>query len=55
MISVLWYQVCVLLHAVQKVIKSQHHISAVTLYYLLTTVLYYLYYVPKCGVHYRMF
>ena len=32
-------------------IKSQHHSSAGALYYLPTTVLYYLYYVPKCGMH----
>ena len=55
MISALWYQECVLLHAMQRVIKSQQHSSAVTLYYLPTTVLYYLCYVPKCGMHCHMF
>ena len=55
MTSALWYQECVLLHAIQKVINSQHHSSAVTLYYLPTTVLYYLYYVPECGMYCHMF
>ena len=37
MISALWYQECVLLHSMQKVIKSQHHSSAgpCTVYLLL--------------------